>query len=171
MPSVWHFKECLWALMHTLCSCVWLLCLSDQLSAQAPLSSCGHFVVSGLNVVIFNCVVWFASEMRSDTTSSRTEALQNSLIRNYGVDRDLYWSSEGGACHAVAEKSSPTRTQRSGSWCKQLRQPVWALSCLSQMALSLCLEMGEENSTRHLHCLQSCLRKCWLSATPSKKLE
>lgn len=55
----------------------------------------------------------------------------------------LCWSSVGRTQHAgseasLTEKSSPTRAQGSGTWCKQVRQPVLALCCFPEVALCLC---------------------------------
>ena len=52
----------------------------------------------------------------------------------------VFLSSEEGVAHTgieanLTEKGSTGRAQGRGIWCKQVRQPVWALCCLLQVAL------------------------------------
>ena len=76
-----------------------------------------------------------SGEMRLDTKSTRIEALLNSLFRRCGVGKDLFPSSGEQAHRAgnearLTEKRSPVSTG-GGTWCKEVRQPVWccASSC------------------------------------------
>ena len=79
--------------------------------------------------------------MRPDTCTW-TEAKQNSLVRSCGVGRGFCWCSVERACStgteaSFTEKGSTTRLQGCETWCKQVRQPVWALCCSPQVALCL----------------------------------
>lgn len=85
-------------------------------------------------------MLWCACEMRSDMTSTRTEAMQNSLVERHSVGRGLCWPSRGGTyCTgteaSLTEKGIQARTQRCGAWCMQVRQPVSMLSWFSRVAL------------------------------------
>lgn len=67
-----------------------------------------------------------ACEKRLDPSSTRTEALQNSLVRRHGAGRGFFWSFGEGANHAgtkssLTEKGSPARVQWSEILCKQVR--------------------------------------------------
>ena len=67
--------------------------------------------------------------MRPITTSTRTEAQENSLVRTHGVGRGLGWSSGGKVHHPgteanVTEKGSSTGAQWGGTWSMRIRQPV-----------------------------------------------
>lgn len=78
-----------------------------------------HWPVS---VEFYLGVLWSACEMRRNTNSTRTEALQNqnSLVRSCGMGKGLSWSSGEGACHtgtevSLTQKSSQARAQGSGA--------------------------------------------------------
>lgn len=90
--------------------------------------------------------------MKSDTNSTKTEALQNSLVQRCAVDRGWCWSSVEWVCCTrtdtnLTEKGSPARAQGNRAWSKQVREPVSTLSCL-------CWGAEEENTTRQLLCSQ-----------------
>ena len=96
--------------------------------------------------------------MRSVTTSTGTEALQNPLVRRLGVGRGLCWSSGGGTCHTgteanMTEKGSSTRVHRGGLSVSKLGNSV-VIGLLPKLALYLCCGTGEGNSSGQLLCSQ-----------------
>ena len=86
--------------------------------------------------------------MRPDT-SSRTEALQNSLVRRHGVGKGFCWSSgkvpcDTGTKACMTEKGSPTRVQRYGAWLKQVSLPLPKLCFISHVPLFMLRGWGRK---------------------------
>lgn len=85
--------------------------------------------------------------MRPDTTSIRTEDLQNSLVGRCGVGR--VYAPHGGETYctrteaSLSEKGNPIIVQGCGTWCKQVRKTTLMLPCFVHLALYLSLRVGE----------------------------
>ena len=75
--------------------------------------------------------------MRPVTTSTGTEALQNSLVRRYGVGRCLCWSCGGEACHTETEVSMTEELHQSAG--ERLGVSKLGSQCLYCTASHRCL--------------------------------
>ena len=94
----------------------WLLCPSAEAlltccvwAVLGVWPECGEFKL---------CVLSSACEMKPDTTSTRIEAPQNSMVGRCGVGRDLCWSSGGGDAVLGPRQASLRRAvcQSTGGW-------------------------------------------------------
>ena len=91
-------------------------------------------------------------------TATRSEALQNCLVKRAGVVRGFCCSSGGsGQLHwdwgKLDLEGQSHQTRGWGmAWCKCVRQPAWELPCFQQVALCLCRGSEEGNGATQLLC-------------------